>query len=948
MILKHIFPEKTLLVCLFALLQFVLNALYPVYHTSTVNVFGDPAQKGAVRGMVYNQGDSTSTYITLDNGMEFVLIENHSNPMIASVIAVKTGSKNESLDDNGVSHMLEHLLFNGTKNRTQEEIYDQMDFYGGYNNAHTSKDFTNFMILLPAEHIDKGLDIQADMLFNSTIPEEKLEKEKGIVIEEIGKDMDQEGYINNIFFDRKLYEGTAYALPVLGTVSAISNLTRSQIVSYYNRYYVPNNMIGLVIGDFDTSAMVKKLKKYFGHYPPKAIPSAKRLKLNSLKNNNIYHIKGDVTKKYISIGIKGPALDDPDFFPFTVLNIWLNNNDYLMPGRNTDEKKDKTEKKTDASGISHIHSEYVSNNDIGALNIFAVLPTEANAGNALHNILLNLNEISNRLSITPEDIRGIKTKIKTEEFFLKERMHYYGMSKAEMLVSGGYQFMESYISNIERVTLKQVKRAARRYLAVDTARFYRRTGRPGNVTYVAAIVEPLEVEPFGEADDASVDAQGGPSLNDKVSSTPDRLLQGIEAQTQKIIKKRVFPNGLTLITNENNDSRVFAAHLLFKNRSFHEPGEKTGIADCLHRLLLRGTTAKDENEIERLFNAIGARVAVSDNPYIPYDDYQTSSQFSFIRLETIDDFYGEGLDLLADLILNPRLDPEKIEEVKRNMINIINDEDSSVHKTARNLFYENLFHGTSLSKKVTGSAETVSSINRDDLTRFHKGYFSPNNMIINIVSNVSDEVLANKINELFGGLDKDDELKTPDQIKPNPISGINEINLKGGKEQSYIYLGYPIAHINEQDHAPIAVLSSILANDMAYRLREKEGLAYSLGCSIQTQNSMGWFQCNLGTRKKNVGQARDGIIKILNEYQTREFDQREVEKNVNKLKGTMMMRRLPRINQAYYAGIYEFYKDDYDYDNKFLRQLNTVTPDDVKRVAELYLQSGNYIQVVIE
>ena len=932
---KYTFNNRILFVCFIMFLQFSINILDPIPQNFTKNVFGD----SLVKNVDVNEDEPSSTYVTLNNGMEFILIENNANPMIASVVVVKTGSANENLNNNGVSHMLEHLLFNGTKNRTQEEIYGQMDFFGGYNNAHTSRDFTNFMILLPAEYIDKGLDIQADMLFNSIIPEEKLQKEKDIVIEEIGKDMDREDYINRMFFDRKLYEGTPYALPILGTKNVISNLTRTQIVSYYKTYYVPNNMVGLVIGDFDTSSMVKKLKKYFGHYPPKAIPFEKRKKLKALKDNNIYKIKSDVTNNYISIGLKAPSINSSDFFPFTVLNILLNDNGFLMPGNEDNEKDSNTVKKPEISGIGNIYSEYVKTTDFGTLNIFADLKRGANVDEALHDILVRLNDLSHKFDIIPEDIRGVKTKLKTGELFLKERMHYYGISKANLIANGGHQFMDSYLSSIERVTLKQVKVVARKYLAVDTARFYRRTGKPETVNYVTTIVEPLN----HKKSDTIIESHESHSLvkKDPSDKTSDnRKIRNVE--------KHVLSNGLTLITDENNNSKVFAVHVLFKDRAFHEPDDKTGIADFLHRMLLKGTTTKSDKEIEKALNTFGARLTLFDNPYLPYDDYRTSPEYSFLRLETIEDFYDESLELLADLILNPALDSTKIEEVRNHMVAAITSESHSVYKTAKKLFYENLLNETSMAKSPSGYTGTVSSITSDDLINFHKKYFSPNNMIINIVSNIDTDELVSKVTELFGEAEKNIAVKRDEQTKLNEISEIKEINLKRKKDQSYIFLGYPLPKVEKNDEAPITILSSILANDLGFRLREQQGLAYSIGFSIQTIYDIGWVQCNLGTRKENIETAINGIRQIINEYKNREFEQNEVEKAINKIRGRMMMRRLPRINQAYYAGIYEFYKNDYDYDNKFLAQLNTVTPEDLKRVANNYLRSDKYLQVIIE
>ena len=105
------------------------------------------------------KGTQQATVFYLDNGMEVILVENHANPMIAAVTIVKTGSRNEDAASNGSAHFLEHLLFNGTKTRTQKQIYDEMDFYGGYNNAHTGPDYTNYMILMPKEYIAQGMDI---------------------------------------------------------------------------------------------------------------------------------------------------------------------------------------------------------------------------------------------------------------------------------------------------------------------------------------------------------------------------------------------------------------------------------------------------------------------------------------------------------------------------------------------------------------------------------------------------------------------------------------------------------------------------------------------------------------------------------------------------------------------------------------------------------------------
>ena len=157
----------------------------------------------------------------LDNGMEVLLIRNPGLPMTGANMVVKVGSAYETFATSGMSHMLEHLLFNGTKSRTQKELYNDTDSIGGYNNANTSDYFTNYMMVTPTENFEKGLEIQADMLFNSILPGKKFEKEKGIVLEEISKSLAEPAEQLERNRISVLFKGHALSLPTLGTYSTI-------------------------------------------------------------------------------------------------------------------------------------------------------------------------------------------------------------------------------------------------------------------------------------------------------------------------------------------------------------------------------------------------------------------------------------------------------------------------------------------------------------------------------------------------------------------------------------------------------------------------------------------------------------------------------------------------------------------------------------------------------
>jgi predicted Zn-dependent peptidase len=188
--------------------------------------------------------------------------------MVASNVFVGAGSTREEDRYAGSSHFLEHVLFNGTTRRTQEEIYAATDRIGAYNNATTSQEYTHYMMVVPVERMAEALDIQADMLLHSTLPPEKFEKERGIVLEELSKDKDDPDYRLEQVLGELLYgPASAFARPVLGTEATIAALPRPSVVEYYKRQYVPSNMRLVLMGDFDRDDAVALVQKVFSADP---------------------------------------------------------------------------------------------------------------------------------------------------------------------------------------------------------------------------------------------------------------------------------------------------------------------------------------------------------------------------------------------------------------------------------------------------------------------------------------------------------------------------------------------------------------------------------------------------------------------------------------------------------------------------------------------------------
>jgi predicted Zn-dependent peptidase len=396
-----------------------------------------------------------TSFYTLDNGMKVILKENHAAPLISSVIIVKAGSKFESESNNGFTHLLEHMLFNGTETKTRKEINEGVRDYGGYINAFTRQEMTGYLVVMPREFIEYGFDIQSDQLFNSVLPADQFPKERDIVVEEIKKDNDVVGNIAYDYFNSVKFAGTPYARPVIGYEETIRNVTRDEVMKYYKDYYVPNNMTAFISGDFETDEMKKLVDKYYGRIPGGADPVLSEFTISPPFGAEI-NIKRHPTKvSYIDISFPGPLHSESDYFAYDVLAQYLD---------------------SEASPLSNA---LTGGEDPLAVSVSVSLDIQSEF--TMMDISIKTNKPENIDKIVQETLRALKETTETEfgeanirrvvipnrvyEIKLEEKLHYYGIMKAPYLATCGYEFLEYYTDNLSKVNPDDISAVAKKYFA---------------------------------------------------------------------------------------------------------------------------------------------------------------------------------------------------------------------------------------------------------------------------------------------------------------------------------------------------------------------------------------------------------------------------------------------------------------------------------------------------
>src|SRR3954467_513421 len=207
---------------------------------------------------------STAQKWILPNGLTVIVQEDHSAPVASVQAWCATGSIDEDQHlGAGLSHILEHMLFKGTKTQSANQIAQSIQDVGGYINAYTSFDRTVFWIDVPKDGVSRALEVLSDAMMNSNLPPEEYNKEQEVIRREFAMGMDDPDRMAGQLLFATAYQRHPYRLPVIGLLDVFNQLTRDDVMQYYQARYVPNNLTFIVVGDVDTDAVCKQLGDFF-------------------------------------------------------------------------------------------------------------------------------------------------------------------------------------------------------------------------------------------------------------------------------------------------------------------------------------------------------------------------------------------------------------------------------------------------------------------------------------------------------------------------------------------------------------------------------------------------------------------------------------------------------------------------------------------------------------
>ncbi len=864
---------------------------------------------------------SKTEKLMLDNGLTVLLKQDKSSPAVAVFIAYRVGSRNEQIGKTGISHLLEHLLFRGTEKYPEEKLNNLFYVLGADFNAFTSYDVTAYHEVLPAAYLENALAVESDRMKNSSLSQESVNMEQKIVLNELDMyDGDASEVLSNEVMNVH-FRNHPYRWSVGGFNSDVAGIVREDIVEHYRTYYVPNNAILSVVGNFDRSKCMELINKYFASIPRgKNVPAVKAVEPEAKASKRVV-IKRSGNTSYMNIVFHATNLKQKDIYPLSVAQAIL-----------TFGKSSRLYKALVDTGIAtSVTSDLWESVDPGVFSVTVKLTDASKAQEAEKILLAQLAAFSKNPPTKQElakAVNGVRSQFISTRESVGSQAFYLGYYEA----LGDYKYSETFLDNIKSVKAEDVVSAASRYFVPEksTIGFLLADGKGGNDEEAPKgkmnSSKKLFARSLSAAAAASPKAGGKNSADNKLS-----------------FEKFKLENGLTLIVKENHSVPVVHLGGFIRNcGSAMDKPAKFGCASLTALMLERGAGSRTFADIAsfRDFNALSLNFG---------SDKEKTSISGWMLAEKL----PEVMKLSSDMLMSPTFPDSEFDKLKKQRISYLQSALDETSYRALRGFSETYYpKEDARNHAFQGTVESVANISVADVKDFYKSCYRPENTVIVIVGDIKTADVKKMAQEHFGKWKVSSPQLTPPKSKAaeyeNPV---RENIFIDNKPQNFIVMGHSGVNISSPDYAAFNVMNLILGGGalnsrLGRDIRVEKGLVYFVGSNFAAETEPSQWYVYGGVASDNVDRAIGDIKSLLTNVKETGITQKELDDAKANRKNILQVSLSEMSVQKQYLERIEFNHLPADYVSRLIESYEKLTVEDVNKVLRKYIHPDKMITVV--
>lgn len=825
----------------------------------------------------------------LNNGLTVLITEMPSSPKIAVYCLVKAGSATEGeFMGSGISHFLEHMLFKETQTRKVGEIASYVQSVGGTINASTSFDYTIYTIDVPDTEFDNALSILADMMQHAVFNPEEFKKEQEVIFGEMRLHEDNPDRVLGQLSYSTIYTTHPYQYPVIGYRDIFSKLTHHDLKTYYDRYYVPTNMVFSVAGNVKAGDIFPKIEAAFNAAelslaPPRNLPQEP---LQVARREIIKEFPTELTR--LSMDFAGIRLSDKDLYALDVLSNILGDGQSSRLYKNI--LKDK-------KLVHQIGSWNYTPIDRGFFEIEALMENDRREVVEAA-IWAEIKNIQDK-GVPEAELEKAKKNVIAGHIYGLQSSSGVAYSQAiDQAFSGDEKFSYKYVKRIQQLKKEDIKRAALKYLNEDALS-------------VSVLI------PVGSAD----------------SMLPEKP----SAASQEDIEKIVLENGITVLLKEDKSLPVVLYRLTMYGGLLREPEGLEGISQLTSNVWVKATTSKPSDALSKIVESNGMRVgAVSGKNSLGF----------FVQALSEDSRLA--FNIFEDIFKNAVFAQEDIELAKKQTLAALKTRKDNIFSYTNLKLNEALFAGHPYGHDSLGSEASVLRMDREKIVSFYDSLRNPEDIVISVFGDINKIQVLGSLKKSFGLLkSKGSAFDFPEAPV---LSERKEIALTLNRQQAVVMVGFRAPSLKDNDRYSAEMLAEVLGSSFSGRLfaeiREKLGKAYSVGGQYIPGINAGAFIFYALTDEASAKEIEEVMSREFEQLKNLLVTDKEFADVKSYLAGSFKSGLETNSSLSLMTSLDELYDLGFDAYKDYESQLGKVSKEDIQKAAQKYLDVSRAVVVV--
>lgn len=829
------------------------------------------------------------TLTTLDNGLVVIVREDHSAPVVSAQAWCMSGSIHEGRWlGAGLSHVLEHMLFKGTTSRRGSRIDQEVQEAGGYMNAYTSFDRTVYHIDVPNTGTRTAIDILCDIMQNATLPPDELAKEMDVIRREMDMGQDDPSRRASRRLFEVAYTRSPYRFTIIGYPDIFNELKPDDIREYYHEKYAPNNCFYVVAGDVNKDEVLDQIKSAYGKTKSRALPPVVLpMEPRQTALREIIE-EAPVELGHFHFAWHIPELRHQDVPVLDVLSVLLG------AGRSSRLFQQVRERQ----GLAHHVDAWTYSPGLpGVFGMSAVV--DGDKFEAARDAMLAEIEKTKVIVVSADELHKSVKQFVSATLSARKTMEGQAQNLGgNWIAANDLNFSERYLAAVKRVSLADIQRVARHYLTDENRTLY-------------------ALLPHG--------------------ATPKTMVE-VSTSKESPIQKFELRNGVKLLLKQDSRLPFVEFRAVCKGGVLAESPANNGITRMLANMLLKGTTRRSAEKIATEIESIGGQI----------DSYGGNQSFG-VNLEILSSDFAVGLDMFADVLLNPAFPANELERERELQIASISARKDDLLKSAGVAMRRALFGDRGYGLDPLGSEESVKKMRATDLKAFHQKLAAPNNCVLAIYGDIKAPDTRAAVERLFGSWQRGEGLGAGAQDGTATVS--NRVVETRDKKQAVLVIGWRGTTIHDDDHYALELIHescSDLGSRLFLRIREELGLAYYCGAQNFPGIQPGYFAFYTGTEPSKAELVEKELLKEAELLRTEGLTAEELKRAKAKIIGQKKIHRQDLGNLASLTALDELYGLGYQHSEVDDAKYEAVTQDQIKAVANKYLKPDGFVVSIVK